>query len=296
MNPKAGSCDSLEELLSTAELTDGVEWRETNGHGDATMLAKQAADEGFEIVAAAGGDGTINEVVNGLVQASRTPVLGIIPLGTGNDLARMLALPTDPVEALSVIRQGDRHRLDLYRMRSASHDVYGINVSAGGFSGQVNEAMTPEMKASWGPLAYLFGAAAVLSDRHSYDVYLSLDDQAPEIINVINIIVANGRTAAGGRRVAPYANPEDGLLNVLIVRNGSMVELGDAATRLVTGGFANSKIVDHRLARTVHVESEPGMWFNVDGELITNEPIKISVQPGALEVIVGPEYVASPEV
>jgi diacylglycerol kinase (ATP) len=253
-------------------------------------LARKAAEEGFEVVVAAGGDGTINEVVNGIIASGAGATLGIVPLGTGNDLSRTLDIPTDPRDALALIHSGERRPLDTFVVETSNGPIYGINAAAGGFSGQVGEVLTSELKANWGPLAYLIGAASLIPDIQGYKTYISYDAGVPEYVNALNIIVANGRTVAGGKRVSPLSNPEDGLLDVVIVKKGSVVELGDVAARLVAGNLLSSPIITHRLARSIRVESEPGMWFNVDGELITREPVTISVRAASLDVVVGTDY------
>ncbi len=173
--------------------------------------------------------------------------------------------------------------------------VYGINVAAGGFSGQVDEVLTDELKETWGPLAYLIGAVSVFPDLVGYETTIAWEDSPFERVEALNVIVANGRTVAGGFRVAPTANPEDGLLDVVVVRYGSVVDLVGVAARLLAGNYLNSEQVLHRRARRVRITSRPGMWFNIDGELLTKEPITFTVQPQALRVVVGPAYTPSPE-
>ena len=293
VNENAGSADISERLREAVDERDHVAcWRSRN-EGDGIHLARKAAEEGFDVVAAAGGDGTINEVVNGIMASGRDVTLGIVPLGTGNDLSRTLDIPTDPEPALDLLQSGERRRLDTFVIETSDESieaVYGINAAAGGFSGKVGEAISSELKASWGPLAYLIGAASLIPEIQEYETYISYDGNEPEYVNALNIIVANGRTVAGGKRVSPLSNPEDGLLDVVIVKKGSVVELGDVAARLVAGNLLSSHIVTHRLARSIRVDSRPGMWFNVDGELITKEPVTISVREAALSVIVGTDY------
>ncbi len=189
-----------------------------------------------------------------------------------------------------MLRAGERRRLDVFVLEAPDRSIYGINAAAGGFAGKVGDTVTSELKANWGPLAYLIGAASLIPEIEEYETYLSYDGGEPEYVNALNVIAANGRTVAGGKRVAPLSNPEDGLLDVVIVKHGSVVELGDAATRLVAGHFLKSPIVNHRRARSLRVESRPGMWFNVDGELVTDEPVTISIREAALDVVVGAGY------
>ena len=292
LNQNAGSANLFEELAAESTVGTEVASRVSKSKGHSIELAREAADEGFDVVAAAGGDGTINEVVNGLMQAERPAILGIIPLGTGNDLARTLAIPDTPADAFELLEAGERRWLDLYVVETPDQTIYGINAAAGGFSGQVDEAMTKELKASWGPLAYLIGAASVVPDIQEYSTYISYDEGDLDLANALSIIVANGRTVAGGKRISPLSNPEDGLLDVIVVQKGTVVELGDAATRLVAGGFLKSSLVSHRRVRSIRIESVPAMWFNVDGELITKDALTIKVVPSAIEAVVGPAYEA----
>jgi len=267
----------------------------TEEPGDATDRAAEAAAADYDRVIAMGGDGTIHEVVNGLMTVDAPPTLAIIPLGTGNDLARTLALPRDPLEALALVAEGETRALDLIRVQPTDGATrYGINAAAGGFSGQVDEELTPEMKRRWGPLAFLLGAVSALPDIEAYATRIAFNDEAPTAVDAFNIVVANGRTAGGGKPVAPVANPEDGLLDVVTIEEGTLAALSQVAAQLVAGTYLDHPLVTHRRVRSVRVEASPGMWFNVDGELLTNEPVTFEAVPQALPVVVGPAYQATP--
>jgi diacylglycerol kinase (ATP) len=295
LNPNAGSSAQAVTLRQAVAGWPDLKLCETRSPGQATALAAAALQAGYDLIVAAGGDGTIHEVVNGLAADFTRARLGIIPLGTGNDLARTLALPADPLEAWQVVTTGLDRRLDLIKIETAGMEaVYGINVAAGGFTGQMNERLTNTLKQSWGPLAYLLGAARVLPDLTNYKTLITCDQDPVERIEALNIVVANGRTAAGGYAVSPTANPEDGLLDLVIVRWGSLTELAEVATRFVAGTYLASEQVLHRRVRRLRLFSRPGMWFNVDGELLTKEPLTFTVQPQVLRVVVGPDYTPSP--
>jgi diacylglycerol kinase (ATP) len=295
VNPNAGSAAQFEDLRAALEERDDTVYWQTADTGHAAELAARAVHDGYEVIAAAGGDGTINEVVNGILGAGGEAALGVIPLGTGNDLARLLGIAGSPHDAAGLLHVGEMKRLDAFRVDTNGRTLYGINAAAGGFSGQVDEVLTDELKASWGPLAYLIGAATVLPDLTKYETFVAYDDGPIEQIRALNIIIANGRTIGGGRRVSPLSNPEDGLLDVVIVESGNVVQLGEVAARLMAGNYLNSAKVLHRQARKITVDSRPGMWFNVDGELLTKDPLTFQVLPGALRVIVGTDYKAEPE-
>ncbi len=294
-NPKAGSAEQMALLLKQIRARPATALCETRSPDDVRRETLAALDRGLRLIVAAGGDGTIHVVVNALMsRARRKPrpdvTFGLIPLGTGNDLARTLAIPPQPSDALRLLDTGEVRAIDLMRVRVGDRTTYGHNVAAGGFTGQMNEAMTDQIKQTWGPLAYVRGAIKVLPDLTKYHTTLRLGGKAPRPVPALNIIVANGRTAGGGTVVAPRANPEDGLLDVVVVRTGTMLELTGVAARLLAGDYTTSDLVTHERATRVEVESQPGMWFNVDGELLTNQRLVFGVVPKALRVVVGPDY------
>ncbi len=294
VNPGAGSAEQFERLKTVLSGRDHFTYQESLEAGHCTDLTQKALADGCDVIVAAGGDGTVNEVVNGIMRYGRKVRFGLIPLGTGNDLARTLAIPNDPRDAVALLEIGQVRKLDLIQVQFQDKTKYGINVAAGGFSGQMNEALTPELKATWGPLAYLVGAVTVMPDMKDYQTYLRCDDGELERVEAVNIILGNGRTAAGGKPVAPLANPEDGLLDLVIIKAGSALELTGLAARVVAGNYLESPQVLYRKVRRAEIASVPGMWFNVDGELLTNDPVVFTALPGALEVVVGTDYVADP--
>ena len=293
-NPHAGSADAADALHEAIRATPDAELLVCQAPGDGTRLAAEAVAAGCRLVVAAGGDGTVNEVLNGLAEDFGAAVLGVVPLGTGNDFARTLALPEDPVQAFQTAMRGARRALDVIRVESRGEAVYAVNACAGGFTGEVGEAMTDELKETWGPLAYLIGAARALPDLEGYETRVAWEDGPFETLDALSIIVANGRTAAGGLPAAPRASPEDGLLDVVVIQNGSGVELARLAAAALVGDYLGSDQVVYRRVRSLRVAAQPGMWFNVDGELLTKEPVRFEVVPRALRVAVGPDYTPEP--
>jgi diacylglycerol kinase (ATP) len=290
-NPNAGSAEAWPAIREAIGTLGDVEVIETREPDDAAQIAARAVRDRIDLIIAAGGDGTVNQVVNGMLRDAQAgniaTRLGIIPLGTGNDLARTLNVPLEPAAAIETLRAGRTQMLDAFKAKWADEERYAINAAAGGFTGQMNEAITDEIKTRWGPLAYVRGALNVIPDLTQYKTCVRYDGKAKQPVHALNIIVANGRTAGGGTMVAPDADPSDGLLDVVIVRTGTTLELAGVAARLLAGDYTNSDVVTHERAVRVEVESTPGMWFNIDGELITNEPIAFTIVPRAIECIVG---------
>jgi diacylglycerol kinase (ATP) len=164
---------------------------------------------------------------------------------------------------------------------------YFVNVSAGGFSGLVDEKLTPEIKKAWGPLAYLRSAAAALPELRAYKTTIVFDDSETLALNLYNVIIANGRYVAGGIPVAPEAIINDGVVDVFLIPEKSAAELTILAAQILLGKHIGNDAIIYRRAAKVGVNSKPGMWFNVDGELVGNEPALFEVMPGAMQFIVG---------
>lgn len=293
-NPNAGQAELRDRLHADVRLDAHVV--EASGESDCREKTREAIEAGAVRIVPVGGDGTINEVVNAMLSSGRDIELGIVPVGTGNDLARTLDIPLELDGAIAVLEEGRVARIDAFSLESQGRLVYGVNVSAGGFSGQVDNNMSSELKSTWGSLAYIFGAAASLPDMENYRLKLQWDEGPQEEIDALNIIIANGRTVGGGRRVAPMANPSDGLLDVIIVERGSVPRIAEVAARLMAGNWTESELVSHRRVKSLRVESEPPMWFNVDGDLVTDRSVYFKVLPSVLTVVVGPGYSPVPDV
>jgi diacylglycerol kinase (ATP) len=251
--------------------------------------------EGGDLVIAAGGDGTINAVVNALmmVPAQTRPRLAIVPLGTANDLARTLGVPTDIEGACALIEKDQRLPVDVIHVRSLEIDQYFINVGAGGNGSRVSEAMTDEIKSRWGAFCYLRGAIAVLTDLVSFRVDVKADDEQLEPINAWAVLVANGKSNAGHIVIAPNASVTDGLMDLIVVLDGTAVDMVKIATSVIQGNFQESEQVIYRQAKKVSLRSQPGMKFTLDGEVVddantgSGETIEFEVVHHALTMIVG---------
>lgn len=284
LNPSAGSIRDLDALTAGLAQLPDAELRLTNKPGSAARIAKTAIGKGRTTIVAAGGDGTLNEVINGIGENFGDIRVGLLPLGTGNDFGRSISMPVDLEAALDVIRAGETRAVDLVRVTS-DEVRYFVNVSAGGFSGLVDEKLTPEMKKTWGPLAYLRSAAAALPELRAYRTTLALDNEESIMMELYNVVVANGRYVAGGRLIAPEASIDDGLLDVILIPQRPAAEMALMVAQIALGTHLSSEAVVYRRARKLTVNSKPGMWFNVDGELVGNEPATFEIVPRALRFI-----------
>jgi diacylglycerol kinase (ATP) len=241
-----------------------------------------------------GGDGTVNDVVNGLGVAGfpEGVTLALLPAGTGNDLAASLAMPENPGEAEDVIRQNLVRTLDVARVRSGGvGERFFINVATGGLGAQISDANNAETKSKWGKLSYLRASLGAARDFDVREVMLRLDGEEHQV-RAVNIAIGNCRYASGGWLAAPKANPEDGLLDVVVIEDVGLEEVLD----LTPTAFAGSDYLDKdgvffKRAREIQVATRPGLEFTVDGEVIGDEPAEFTAVPHALKVIVGPGYV-----
>jgi diacylglycerol kinase (ATP) len=288
MNPQAGpstSNDHFQQALVESECV----LRDLKPDDDWNAVVVDALRGGFEMIAVAGGDGTVHGIINSILKANGRTTIGIVPLGTGNDLCRTLAIPFDPAEAIALLRSGRARSIDAIRA-SGDLDCFLANAATGGFSGEVASEVTSDQKATWGPFAYLRGAVGPLTNLPQFRLTVQFDDSRPETVEALNIVIANGRSAAGGVLVAPAANPEDGLLDVVIVHSGESLDLALLGSRLMHGNYVDDDNVVHRRAKRVAVEADSPMKFSMDGELREGRRFVFEIVPRALRIVVGPDY------
>ena len=286
LNPTAGSVKDIDPLIERLRSLPATTVKVTSKRGSAGRFARTAIKSGCDLIVAAGGDGTLNEVINGIGERAGQVRIGLIPLGTGNDFARTLELPNDVDQCIELILAGRTRAIDLVRITS-DRTRYFVNVSAGGFSGLVDEKLTPQMKSTWGPLAYIRGAAAALPELRAYLTRIALDDKETLSESLYNVIVGNGRFVAGGIPISPEAVPDDGLLDLVLIPERPVADLALLAPQILMGNHLSNASIIYRRAARISVNSKPGMWFNVDGELVGNEPAVFEVLPRALQFVVG---------
>lgn len=289
LNPGAGS--AVREEVESA-LGDRVRIRLTAAPGDATRMARKAAQEGVGLVVAAGGDGTLHEVVNGLLPDPGETVCGLLPLGTGNDFARTLALPARIEEWASVLEEGRTLALDAIRVEGPFDSCWAINGVAGGAIDRLDEKMTAELKHFWGPLSYLRATAEALPELEPFRVEAVFDDGESLEARVHSVVAANGRTLAGGIPIAPAADPADGLMDCVLVTAVEGLEIVTLGGKVLLGAHLEDERILFRRAHSLHVTSEPPMAFHADGERMDGEWARLTLHAGVLPMLVGPEAAA----
>lgn len=277
-NSRSGTALSVEDIAETLH-TYGLEGciLELDGLQESRLL--EAACH-CDLFVAAGGDGTVNTTAQALYRSGSQAVLGLLPMGTGNDLARTLEIPGDLDTGVQVLARGRTRPLDAVRL---DEDRIMVNQANGGFSGEVARAMDEETKGRWGPLAYLRASIDVLTDMPEYDVTLDLDGECLNA-RVVNLSVANARYSAAGVPVAPHADVTDGELDVVLFQAGMKRAILPLAPRILMGTHIDAEEVIYRRGKVLRLTSEPAMPFSVDGELNEEHPRRFEILPGQLRV------------
>ncbi|CAN5141773.1 YegS/Rv2252/BmrU family lipid kinase [soil metagenome] len=294
-NPSSGGGDySPNEVRDALDGFD-LEWLTTEKAGDAREAAREWR-EGLLLVV--GGDGTINEVVNGLGLAGfpQDVTLGLLPTGTGNDLAATLGIPEDHTGAVETLREMRVRTLDAARVDSAGiGERYFANVATGGIGAEISGVTDEDQKSRWGKLAYLRTSLETAREFDVQEFSLMLDGEE-RLVRAVNVAVANCRYAGGGWLAAPAANPEDGLLDIVVIEDAGISQVLDLApAALARSDYLDKEGIFHARAREISVGSKPsGLQFTADGEVIGDEPASFSVLPGSLNIIVGRDYDPEP--
>jgi len=287
-NPNAGSLDEMTALRDALRRLGSHQTVETSAPGDAERAAEEAAKAGIPKIVAAGGDGTLNEVVNGLKDRREDVVVGIIPVGTGNDFARELGIEPGYEQAIDFLLQGATRSVDLLRLRNRDLSRLFVNTSAGGFTTIVDDKLTAESKDWLGALAFYVAGARALPELTEYRMTLKFDQNEPFEVNAYNVVVSNGSTIAGGIPVAPEASLDDGLMDILVIPSIPLAKLALTLPLVLTGRHVGNTDLIIQKARNFRVSSTPNFALNTDGEVIGEAPALYDVLPKGLKVIANP--------
>jgi diacylglycerol kinase (ATP) len=290
MNPSSGRERGPENVeLLTARLReafDAVEIAVTLGDGDAERAAGVAVKDGCDALFVAGGDGTLNETMNGLASIDaldKIPV-GIIPFGTGNDFATALGIPAEIEPALDVLLQRRELRADLGRVNGR---VF-VNTSGGGFIAEVSVAVTPQLKTIAGRLAYLIGGAQALMEFDPVRVSITLEPEHRRVEHALyTFAVCNSRLIGGGRLIAPAAIIDDGLLDVCLIEAMSTLDFVALARKVASGDHVNDPRVHYLQAEALRIDCERPVKVNTDGEVFEGVSCEYNVLPGAARFFAG---------
>jgi diacylglycerol kinase (ATP) len=244
----------------------------------------------YRLLILGGGDGSVSSVVDFLAHHGMT--LGLLPLGTANDFARTLGIPSDIEEACRTIAGGKVVDVDL----GLAGDNYYVNVASVGLSVGVTQALSPRLKRRIGALAYPTAAIRAFLSHEPFSARLSFPDGDHEPVEygrLLQVAVGNGRFYGGGMVVAPQSGIDDRNLDIYAIEMGRHRDLVGAARYLKSGDFIRSESVSHFRTERVRLETEPDLPVNIDGEVVTRTPQDFSVVHNALKVLVPPESTAA---
>jgi len=247
--------------------------------GSGAFLACKAVIDGANVVAAAGGDGTVGEVANGLI-GTGVP-LGVLPMGTGNDFARTIRLGTNLELAVQALVFGETRSVDLGKGPGG----YFINIAGCGFDAEVAHRINHYFRRLRGTMAYLAAVIQTLASMKPTPITLTIDDvQRTE--TVMLCAIANAKTYGGGMRIAPNADISDGLFDIVLVGNIGKIEFLRAFPQVFKGTHTDHPKVTVLQGKHVRIESEHAMPVLADGEEIGSVPVEFQIVEGALKVLV----------
>jgi len=264
----------------------------TTGPGDATRLTRDALADGRRLIVAVGGDGTVNEVVNGFF-ADGAPVapeaeLALVQIGTGRDTIRTYGIPKQPEKALQLLLDGRSRSIDLGRASYASRDGgetvrMFANAASCGMSGVIAERANRTSKRLGGTACFMWATITSFVGWHNVPFHVEIDgEEHSQLAN--NVLVGNGRFLAGGMRMFPEAEPDDGLLDVLVWGDVTKLDLARNMHRLYRGTHVGHPKLQVTRARHVRVSMDQPLPVELDGEQPGSTPISFEVAPAALRL------------
>jgi len=282
VNPVAGKRKSVELIprIKEAAQKRGQETclYITEGPGDAEKKAVAALIDGCRVVVAVGGDGTVNEVVNGIAESGA--VMGVIPAGSGNDFARTLGIPLDFEEALECVLQGGTRSVDVGLINGRRF----VNVASVGFDAQVVLETYKIKKRIRGPLAYPLGVLKTLAGYRPFAMEIETDERTIRK-QVLLAAVANGVYYGGGMKIAPEAVADDGLFDVLVVEDMPRLKILRLFPMIYSGRHLSRSEVEYFRTGKIKISCEEG-HINSDGEIIGSCPVEMVMHAGGITVIV----------
>jgi diacylglycerol kinase (ATP) len=295
INPVSGT-DSAPDHLQTINAALRAAFGEmdivmTVGANDAAEAAEAAAREGnYDRLFVAGGDGTLNEAVNGVARvpgAFEQITFGLVPLGTGNDFATALGLPEEIEAAIEILLAGRTVLADVGDLNGRRF----VNVSAGGFIAEVSDAVNPQLKTIAGKLAYLIGGAQVLFDYEPVPCSVRLTEEdgrtLERTLDVQMFAVCNSRLVGGGRLIAPHALIDDGLLDLCLVEAMPTLEFLSLLSSVAAGDHLADSRVTYLRARELELSFARTIKVNTDGEVLETDRCRYTLQTRAARFLAG---------
>jgi YegS/Rv2252/BmrU family lipid kinase len=266
----------------------------TTGPDEARYFAKEAITGGARLVVCVGGDGTLNEVVNGFMEIGESDrsvlSLGFVPGGTGCDFIKTVSIPKDMEEAIDLITAGTERSIDLGSLFFKDHDGrdcrrYFLNITSFGLGGEVDQRVNRTTKA-FGPfISFIWATLISILLYGKKKVRLKVDQGFEQEIIIWNVVVANGQYHGGGMWVAPDASVDDGLFDITVIGDLSLPEVILNLPKLYNGKIKDIDKVITLTGKKIEALSDQKVLLDVDGEQPGMLPVVIDIVPGALKII-----------
>ena len=254
---------NLPEVLESLEIA-GYETscHATTAEGDAIEAAKRAVENGFDIIIASGGDGTLNEVVAGVSEFEKRPKIGLIPMGTTNDFARAVHIPRDIKKAVEIIVKGDSIPVDVGLVNG---ERYFINIAGGGRITELTYEVPSKLKTMLGQLAYYLKGIEMLPSINATKVRIEYDGEVFDD-EAMMFLVGLTNSVGGFEKLAPNSSINDGLFSLLILKKVNIAEFIRLASLALRGDHLDDPHVIHKKAKHIKVTSDDKVLLNLDGE------------------------------
>jgi diacylglycerol kinase (ATP) len=295
VNPVAGASSTRRKWPVISRLLNAIgipfDFEYTEGVGHAIELARLAASDGYRYLVAVGGDGTVNEVANGILYSTNaaTTALGIVSTGTGSDFIRSVGISRDYATACSTLTSSKRLSIDVgvveYQRQGQTLERFFINAAGAGFDAAVVRETERLPKYFGGTIPYVAGMLRTLVSYKNKPVVVRVGDEVKSH-RVLNVTVANGGYMGGGMHIAPQAEMGDSLLDVVIIGDMGKLELLKEFPTVYKGTHINHPKVSMKRGSNVSIESPEPMLVYADGELLGECPASFRVVPGALSIVV----------
>ena len=296
INPSSGhrtvqnSIAKLAEKLKSESIIDRYDIYYTNGKNDAFREALNLKERETDFIIAVGGDGTVNEVVNGIVKGGHKTPLAIFPAGTANDFAYHIGMSQDINRFCDVIRNGRIIKSDA----GISGGEYFMNVASGGLLTDVAHSVSPAAKSILGHMAYLIEGAKELTlfpELKSVKLKISANEKTIED-DILLFIVSNSPRVGGFRSVSPKADISDGLLDVLVIHKQNFMDMINLFIQLNNGTHIENRRISYFQTNKLKIECKDSncIILDIDGEKGDRLPVEIGIIPGAVNLFVSEKY------
>lgn len=287
VNPTAGKEKAkyykTDLVLQLRTMFEVVELRETTKAGDATAWAKEASEKGYDAVFSMGGDGTLNETVNGLARAGQAVNFGFVPLGTVNDLARALHIPLQPEEAIAALKDSKLVKVDIAKV----NDRYFVNTIAAGAMPEAVGNVSIEQKTRLGPMAYFLTGIKALQSRETS--LFKIESELGVEVRRSPLIVAMLTNSVGSfNNIAPLAKVDDGTIWLAVFKEFNYLDVLKIIPEILAGLPINSEYMTLQQVKKVRISvvDDEKLTTNMDGDKGPDFPLELTVLPSFLTVYV----------